>query len=323
MRSPRDVPLNAETPAEALEHEITPASAHFVRCHFPAPRLARDHRVVLAGAVASPVDFAVDELRVRPSRRLAITIECAGNGRSHLVPPVPGEPWRDGAVATAMWTGVPLVTLLREAGLGHAVIAVLCEGADGAFARMLPLDEALRDDVLVAYEMNDRPLPPIHGAPIRLVVPRWYGMASVKWLRRITAITTPFEGRFQTDSYVYRRDGVATPVTLMRPRALITSVRDATLHGFAWSGRAPIRAVLISVDGGPFRIDAHVSRTDDVARAWRRFTAPLGDLAPGRHTACARAVDERGDAQPDAPEWNELGYGANGVSTFTWRISAE
>jgi DMSO/TMAO reductase YedYZ molybdopterin-dependent catalytic subunit len=309
-------PENREVAPDALVEELTPAGAHFVRSHFALP--APVDTLALDGAVARPASVRLDELRRATSRTLPVTLECAGNRRTSMTPLPPGEPWRSGAVSTALWSGVPLAALLERAGLRDDVVELLTVGAD-SYARALPIAAALDPDVIVAVEMNGAPVPPSHGGPLRLVVPGWYGMASVKWLRALTALTRPFAGPFQTETYVYD-DG---PVTTMRVSSLIVAPRDdATLAhgrvpvwGWAWSGEAAIASVELSLDAGPWR-RARLSRPVG-PRAWTRWHA-LVDVEPGRHTLRARARDRAGRAQPEVPPANRLGYGNNLVPTIVF-----
>src|SRR5207245_2990285 len=253
-------PLNAETKLEQQRGTVVPAGRHYVRTHFPIPN--PPGKIQINGEVRTPRSATLEEIRALPARTVAVTLECAGNGRRFLQPPAPGEQWGLGAVGTAKWTGAPLHSLLGRDWLPSAV-EVKFRGADEgipkdlgrriAYERSLPLADAMSDDVLVAYLMNGGPIPPEHGGPLRLVVPGWYGMASVKWLARITLLHRPFVGFYQTDRYVL--DG--SPLRTIRPRAILTYPQDGTRHeraiwiaGFAWSGAAPIARVDVSTDGG-------------------------------------------------------------------------
>ena len=181
-----------------------------MRSHFDFP--TPPDAIAIGGAVRAPRSVSIEALRALPARTLAVTLECAGNGRSFLDPPAPGEQWGLGAVSTASWTGVTLGTLLEPAGLSTSVVEILFRGADAgtppdvgrriSFERSLPIGRALGDDVIVGYAMNGAALPREHGAPARLIVPRWYGMASVKWLAEIIALEQPFRGFYQADRYV-------------------------------------------------------------------------------------------------------------------------
>ncbi len=313
-------PLNAETPLDRLSGAITPVGRHYVRNHFAIP--PGPGELEIDGALARPLTLTVDDLRAMPSRSFVVTLECAGNGRAFLEPPCPGEPWRLGAVGTAKWTGVPLRALLERAALYPSAVEVLFRGSDEgvpvdlgrriSYDRSLPARHALEGDVLVAYAMNGAPLAPEHGAPLRLVVPGWYGMASVKWLRRITALDRPFTGFYQTERYVI--DGLPLRATL--PRAVIVSPKDGerltdgelAVRGYAWSGRAPLERVDLSVDGGEGWYLATLGDAES-PHAWREWRCAI-QLPRGSSTLLARAHDGAG-SQPTSPRRNALGYANN------------
>ena len=329
----RVAPFNAETPAAALVNAITPTGQIFVRSNFAVPALAGEsHRVAVRGAVGRQLDISAGELRsmTKAHRAVAVTMECAGNSRLHLRPLPVGEPWSNGAVSTSRWTGYPLRLLLDSAELDESAVEILVEGADSGvgsdgttmgFGRSLPIAEAMRDEVLLAFDLNDEPLSAPHGAPLRLIVPGWYGMASVKWVARISALTRPFEGYFQKQRYVYEEEGKpATPVSRMRVKSLITSPADGDtlergaieIAGWAWSGNGRIVRVEVAVDGGGGWRDAelHDSSSD---HEWVRWSLQWAAEQPGRHVLCSRATDSAGNSQPDAIPWNRLGYGNNAV----------
>ncbi|HEY3187341.1 MAG TPA: sulfite oxidase [Solirubrobacteraceae bacterium] len=313
-------PFNAETRLDLQQGPLTAPGRHYARSHFaqPDPPAA----VTVGGAVSEPRAFTVAELRALPSRTATITLECAGNGRSFLRPPAPGEQWGLGAVSTAEWTGAPLRSLLEPRGLSPTTVEILFRGADAgtpagtgrriAFERSLPLDRALADDVLVAYAMNGGPIPAEHGAPLRLVVPTWYGMASVKWLAEIVALEQPFRGFYQAERYVVGD----RPLREMRPRAVIVAplaevaARRATLiRGYAWSGHGPVTRVEVSTDGGSSWIDARLGTLISPA-AWREWS--IGWTAErGTHEVIARAMDAAGEAQPLQDRRDPLGYENN------------
>jgi DMSO/TMAO reductase YedYZ molybdopterin-dependent catalytic subunit len=325
-----EAPFNAETAAPALHAPVTPRDAHYVRCNFDVPRVdAMAHRISVEGAVANPLSLGVDELMELGHRSVTVTLECAGNGRTDLAPLPEGEPWGRGAVSTASWTGVPLGVLLDRAGLRDDVVEILVTGADRGtpasgeetvpFARALPVDKARDPDVLLAVEMNGRPLPIEHGAPVRLVVPGWYGMASVKWVARIAALTEPFDGWFQSRRYVYERGRERRPVDVMRVKSMLVAPEGGmavprgrvTVWGWAWSGAAPVTAVDISLDGGDWQAAALDGPL--APHAWRRFRLEVDLDKPGRHSLRSRARDAAGRAQPDVAQWNQHGYGNNAI----------
>ena len=311
-------PLNAETPLSRQVGSITPVAQHYVRSHFTAP--AGPRAVAFDGRFEAPFSIALAELRALPARSLIVTLECAGNGRSFLDPPAPGEQWGLGAVGTAEWTGVPLAELLARAKPLPDAREVVFRGADRgepkglgraiAFERSLPIEQALRGDALLAYAMNGQPLTPDHGAPVRLVVPGAYGMASVKWLAQVTAVADEFGGFFQRDRYVI--DG--KPLGPIEPRAVIVEpVEGARLdlganliRGYAWSGREAIAGVDISTDGGRTWRAAKLAPAIS-AFAWREWHYQW-DALRGEASLLAIAVTRTGERQPLAAVRNELGY---------------
>ena len=324
-------PLNAETKLAAQRGPIVPAGRHYVRTHFGIPDGPRE--MLITGAVrdSMPRSVTLEEVRRLPSRTFAVTLECAGNGRKFMEPPAPGEQWGLGAVGTAEWTGAALHTVLGSNWLPSAA-EVLFRGADEGtpkdlgrrifYERSLPIDIARGDDVLVAYAMNGQPIPREHGGPLRLIVPAWYGMASVKWLAQIRLVERAFEGFFQKDRYVI--DG--HPLRHIEPRAVITSPADGAdvnagsleIRGYAWSGRAPIQLVDLSEsDGAP--LGSTTFPAEQAGFAWREFTFRL-TLDPGEHALVARATDREGNTQPLTPRWNALGYANNAVRPTRIRV---
>src|SRR6266511_2475010 len=251
---------NHGMPLEALRYPITPAGLHYLLIHYDVPVVdAAAWRLAVRGE--RTLTLALDDLRARPSVELAATMECAGNGRARLDPRPVSQPWLHEAVGTARWRGTALRPLLEDAGIPGGTVEVVFRGLDRGieggeaqrYARSLPFAEALRDEVLLAYEMNGGPLPPQHGFPLRLVVPGWYGMTNVKWLSEIELLAEPFRGYQQARAYLFRRtaEEAGTPVERMRPRSLIVppgipdfhtrertlEAGDQVLEGRAWSGR--------------------------------------------------------------------------------------
>jgi DMSO/TMAO reductase YedYZ molybdopterin-dependent catalytic subunit len=321
-------PLNAETKLDRQRGMTVPAGRHYVRTHFGIPDAPRE--VLIIGEVRVPMSITIDAVRRLPSRTLTVTLECAGNGRKFLKPPTPGEQWGLGAVGTAEWTGAALHSVLQDEPFPSAV-EVLFRGADEgtpmdlgkhiAYERSLPIDIARGDDVLVAYAMNLQPIPPEHGGPLRLVVPSWYGMASVKWLAEIRLIDRPFDGFFQKDRYVIE----GRPLRRIEPRAVITSPVDGSdvsrepleVRGYAWSGRAPLDRVELAE--GERALGIMPASADAARFAWHEFVFRIS-LDPGEHDLVARAVDRDDNTQPMTPNWNSLGYANNAVRPVRIRV---
>jgi len=325
-------PLNCETPPPALGGEVTPTARFYRRNHFPIPLLdGVAWRLRVGGLVERPLSLSLHELTQLPAESTVVTLECAGNGRAQFQPPTAGVQWGVGAVGTAEWTGARLADVLARAGIRPGAREVIfggadCGRADGAegairFERSLAVDDAVQAGALLAYGMNGEPLPARYGYPLRLVVPGWYAVASVKWLTDIRVVEEPFDGFFQASHYVYEwnRGGVTAtePVRLQQVRALITrpgSGQDLAcgalnVRGVAWSGAAPIERVDVSVAGGPWQ----EARLLGVATAhgWQQWEFLATGLSPGPVSIRARATDLAGQIQPEQPEWNRLGYAAN------------
>ncbi len=323
---------NREMPLEALRYDLTPTGLHYLLGHFDIPAVDPDTwNLEILGLVARPQTLTLGELRQMPSSSIAVTLECAGNGRTLMEPFPGGQPWRSGAVSTAVWSGVSLAHLLDLAGVSPDAVEVVFTGADRGiedgveqrFERSLTTSDAMQSDVLVAYEMNGEPLPPQHGSPARLIVPGWYGMASVKWLVQIEAVTTPFDG-FQQWSYEVREDEdlAGERITRILPRALMEPpgipvdagrlVRGTELEvsGRAWSGTSRIVRVEISRDDGRTWSDVEVG--DPVGpRAWSAWRGTVVFPQPGEYVLRCRATDADGRVQPTEPPWNVWGYQNN------------
>jgi DMSO/TMAO reductase YedYZ molybdopterin-dependent catalytic subunit len=337
----RSDPLNCEIPVAGLiAAAAMPTAHHYVRNHFRIPSLdPASWRLTVAGLVEHPLTLSLDDLRGMPSQSLGVTLECAGNGRSTLRPPVEGEPWGLGAVSTAEWTGVPLSEVLNRAGVKPTATELIFRGADGGtigghsgitrFERSLTLDEIRDFQPLLAFAMNGEPLPVEHGFPLRVVVPRWYGVASVKWLTEIDVTDVTFRGYFQHERYFYEWDDKhrpREPVTIQRVRALITEPRpnqqiergNLTLRGVAWSGAAPIARVEVSAVDGSWE-EAHLIGKP-MRYSWQWWELARRAEHPGTVTIRVRATDAAGRTQPEQPEWNRLGYGANAIQEVTVQI---
>ncbi len=327
---------NRGMPLEALRYPITPAGMHYLLVHFDIPFVeVQDWSLSIGGLVSQPLSLSLDEIRARPARTLAVTMECAGNGRALLSPRSISQPWLVEAISTAEWTGTPLKPLLQEAGVQDAAVEILFTGLDQGvqgeevqyYQRSLSLADAMQDEVLLAYEMNGRPLEPQHGYPLRLIVPGWYGMTSVKWLDRIEAIDHRFDGYQMDQTYRYSQsaDDPGQPVEKIQVRSLmiqpgvpdfltrgrLVQAGNLALMGRAWAGRLGISRVELSEDGGQSWSQAQLSEPVS-AFAWREWTFQW-DARPGRHTLCVRATDSQGNTQPVEQPWNYQGMGNNMV----------
>ena len=330
---------NHGMPLEGLRYPITPIGMHYLLIHFDIPFIdPATYHLPIAGRVRNPLRLSLNDVKARPAVRMPVMMECAGIGRAHLSPRPISAPWHDEAVGCAEWTGTSLRPILEEAGLLDDVVEILFTGHDRGvdqdiehnFERSLPLEEALRDEVLLAYELNGQPLPPQHGFPLRVIVPDWYGMASVKWLKSITAIDEPFEGVQQAITYRYRKskDDPGTPVTRKYPHALMVppgmpdylsrtrrvQAGRILVEGRAWSGFGVVERVEFSSNGGRAWDDTELG--EPVGRyGWRPWSYEWEAQEPGEYELCVRATDALGNRQPvDNDEaWNVGGYGVNVV----------
>ena len=320
-------PLNCETPlAFPRGGLLVPNALFYVRNHFGIPDLdAGSWRLAVGGLVGRRLSLDLDRLRAMPSATAVVTLECAGNGRGGFEPPAPGEQWGLGAVSTAEWTGVPLSEVLDRAGVQPAAQEVVFRGADSGyvdgyrgrvrFERSLPVGQLGQAGALLAYAMNGEELPPHHGFPLRLVVPGWYAVASVKWLTQIQLAGRPFRGYFQADRYHIG----GKPLSLQRVRSLITEPApgrtvepgDTVIRGLAWSGAAPIARVEVRVDDAPWR--SATLAGEHRRHSWQPWELSARLAGPGNITIRARATDLAGQTQPDQPQWNPLGYANNAI----------
>jgi len=330
IRSPN--PLDLETPTALLDAFITPVAAFYVRSHMMAPRAEEGAwRLVIDGEVATPQSLSLSDLRGMPALTVTATLECAGNGRAFFDPPVAGIQWRRGAVGTARWTGVRLVDLLKRAGALPSGTHVWMAGGDRpfgtqpSFVRQLPIAKAADPDTLVAYAMNDVPLPSDHGFPLRVIAPGWEGAYSVKWLDRLTVAPRDHDGFWVASAYRYPATRVAPgaavdakqmePLTGLAVKSLITRPLEGAVvapgrvavAGFAWAGETDVAKVDVSTDGGASWQPARLIG-DRVPYTWRRFEFAFDVTRPESYTILSRATDGRGHTQPVVPPWNPSGY---------------
>jgi DMSO/TMAO reductase YedYZ molybdopterin-dependent catalytic subunit len=320
-----------------------PTSRFYIRNHFQIPRLSSDQwRLKIDGLVDEPLHLSLQDLIAMPSEVTQVTLECAGNGRSALEPRVAGEQWNFGAVSTAEWTGVPVLEVLKRAGVREDARYIVFRGADQGtvdetsgpifFERALSIEEARESNAMLAYVMNGEPLPPKHGYPVRVIVPSWYAVASVKWLAEITLTSEPLQAHYQTETYYFERESNGTitrePVSFQRVRSLTTEPAEGaelrpgplSVRGVAWSGVAPIARVEVSLNGGEWA-EARLLGEPERHR-WQRWEWTTSVDEPGPHQVRSRAFDEAGRIQPDVPEWNRLGYGNNAILPVNFRITA-
>ena len=282
---------------------ITPTADFFVRNHFGVPWLKPEHRVEVSGRVKKPGAWSLEDFRRLERTEAVVTLECAGNSVAH----------NHGMVSNARWAGTPLRALLDRAGVVDEDDEIVFTGADrmsldpGAdpYARSMPVREAVARGAILAWEMNGAPLTPEHGAPLRLVVPGWYGMASVKWLAGIEVRSEPFRGRYQTGSYVNRIQGPEgdrlEPVTRIPLKSILASAvsegKTIRLLGAAWGGESAIERVAITFDLGETWEEASLGE-ETAPGAWRLWSREWKPSKAGIWWIGSRAFGADGGAQP-------------------------
>lgn len=334
-----DRPLTASATAEHLGDDVTPTSRHFIRNNLFTPDVDESRYFVeIGGLVDTPQKIAVRELRAKFAEvSTTAMIECAGSGRTAFTPVPRGTPWpATGGMSCSSWTGVRLADVLRAAGVRSGAAHVAFTGGDfGALptvpkvARSVPLAKAMEPRTLLAYGMNGRALPQIHGYPLRVMVPGWVGSASIKWVARIDVLDAPLKGPYMDDSYRIPRvpvepgskmppDAVSTeawPVKSMithpAPNARFNVGRSMLISGKAWAGERDIARVELSFDEGRSWQRAELNPSTE-KYAWRTFSFAYTPRKPGYSTVLARATDDAGDVQPATTAWNPLGYFWNG-----------
>jgi sulfite oxidase len=335
-------PYCAETPLTELDAWVTPTERFFVRSHFAVPTVDVDTwRLVVDGEVDHPLRISFAELMRERSRTVVTTMECAGNSRSSVYPPAEGVRWRHGALGTARWTGVSLWDVLAKAEIRPAAIEAVFEGADHGrepsvpeeltYAMSVPVVKAEHPDTILAYEMNGEPLTASHGFPVRVIVPGWYGMASVKWVTRISLIDHSFRGYYRTRPYTFIHEGddpnvLRKPVTSLQVKSVITwpaegatvSPGRIVVRGAAWSGDVAVSRVEVAVglpsdSGGEAAWRTATIVGPQTPHAWVRWEAEIDLDRPGYFVLRSRATDERGDTQPLRAEWNFRGVANNSM----------
>ena len=337
-------PLDAETPLDLLTTYLTPNDLFFVRHHWnPTFPDASTWRLTVDGEVERPLALSLSDLKAMPRASATCVLQCAGNGRSLHRPIVPGVQWKYGAVGNAKWTGVRVRDVLEKAGLKAGARHLHTFGTDKPpekvppFHRSVELDK-IREDGVIAFEMNGEPLPQAHGGPARLVVPGWAGDHWMKWLDRISPQAAPQTGFYMDTAYRYPKTpgepGVAfkpdemTPVTELFVKSNITESpaaarvgKAATIRGFAFSGAPDVAKVEVTDDGGATWSPATLGKDHD-PHAWRLWSFAYTPKNSGRVTLHARATDSRGSVQPKNAVWNQSGYLYNGWHSVEVEVTA-
>ncbi len=326
-------PPDYETPVALLDSFITPLEHFYVRSHMPVPTAldAATWRLTVDGEVDAPASLSVADLRRLPAATVTVTLECAGNGRAFFSPAVAGIQWKRGAVGTARWTGARLRDVLALAKARASGQYVHVAGADRPpgtmppFVRQVPIAKALHEDTIVAYEMNGQPVPPVHGFPLRLIVPGWEGAYAMKWLNSVRVSTTESDSFWVATGYRYPTRRVApgaavdardmAPLIGLAVKSLITTPLEGAklpagpmrMGGFAWAGEIDIAHVDVSMDAGASWERARLTGEHE-RYAWRRFEHTFTAKGPQTITLLSRATDANGVVQPAVAHWNPSGY---------------
>jgi len=337
------IPENQETPVHFASLAHIPDELLYRRNHFAYPSLANDSfRISVHGEVTNPRTFEYEWIRSMPPREVAAVMECAGNKRSLFRPRTFGEQWERGAIAHGIWKGTSLFHLLQFTGLKTTALEVVAEGWDAGsrvdmpgifpFARSIPIEKAMHPDTLLAYEYNGRPLTRRHGFPYRLIVPHWYAMASVKWVRSMIVTASPFQGPFQQVDYQYypnkANDQGKHPVTILNVNSSILRPLDRSvmrkgrifIQGIAWTGLGEIDQVELSFDNGNTWVEAKIGRDSMQPRAWAYWSYEWDVRRTGEYSIHSRAKDTFGRVQPMQAYWNRKGYGYNAVDQVEVKV---
>jgi sulfite oxidase len=341
-------PFDAETPVRAFTSFLTPNDHFFVRSHFGPPSAETigesQWTLHVGGAVERSNEFTMESLKQFELVTITAVLQCSGNGRAYHRPRVPGVQWERGAVGNAQWTGVRLRDVLQAAGVRAEARHVMFQGADRPvvatvplFVRSIPLEKALHPDTLLAYEMNGRPLPLLHGAPLRVITPGWMAESCIKWLTHIELREDEASGYFMQTAYrvpvkseqndTGRTDNATAPVEVMPVKSLISSPEDGQavmaggvrIKGVAWAGETRIAKVEISIDEGNTWQTAQLVG-DDRLYAWRQWQFLWQATVQGTFAIVCRATDERGHVQPAATSWNPSGFLWNGWDRVSVRV---
>ncbi len=329
-------PFDAETPVREFASFLTPTDRFFVRSHFgpPAPEQISEAnwQLRLDGLVERALTLRLQDLRRMEAVTITAVLQCSGNGRAFHRPKTPGVQWERGAVGNARWTGVRLRDVLAQAGVRPEGRHVQFQGADRPvvssvplFTRSIPLEKALHPDTILAYGMNGRPLPLLHGAPLRVITPGWMAESCTKWVTEITVQAEESKGYYMQTAYrvptsqAELAGPVMVPVEAMVVKSLIAGPSEGetvkagpvSIHGVAWSNGAKISTVEVATDEGKSWEPARLVG-EDHPYAWRQWQYGWTAKNPGTFAILCRATDGQGMTQPATSPWNPSGFLWNG-----------
>jgi DMSO/TMAO reductase YedYZ molybdopterin-dependent catalytic subunit len=335
-------PENQEAPIHFLKDEIVDKKYFYRRNHFSYPHFTSSFYLLpIDGLVHTPRTFSLQEIYSLPSKTIKMVLECSGDKRGLFEPKVFGDQWGHGAINQGIWKGVSLRTLLPYTGLLDRAKEIVFEAYDYGqrpdsdqmfhFSRSLPIDKALEPDTIIAYEHNNEPIPFKHGFPLRLIVPNWYAMASVKWVKKITVIDNEFKGPFQAVDYVYypnkENDHGKFPVTTIQINSTIQfPLHMQLLHtgiyeisGIAWTGTGMITKVEVSLDDGHTWNTCQITSTPEKC-TWSSWSYNWDAHKKGEYIIKSKATDSHGNVQPIHPFWNRKGYGYNAIDGIKVKV---
>lgn len=335
-------PENQETPINFITGDIVGSNLFYRRNHFSYPHFTSlFYFLLIDGLVHTPRTFSLQEIYSLPSKTIKVVLECSGGKRELFEPKVFGEQWGKGAISQGIWKGVSLRTLLQDTGLIDSAKEVVFESYDYGqrsdsnqiwnFSRSLSIEKSLDPDTIIAYEYNNQSIPFKHGFPLRLIVPGWYAMASVKWIKKITVIDKKFEGPFQAIDYVYypskENDSGKFPVTTINVNSTIQYPLNMQLlhtgiyeiNGIAWTGKGIITKVEISLDDGQTWDTCQLTSTSE-KYTWIPWIYKWKVEKKGEYTIKSKATDSHGNVQPMEPFWNRKGYGYNAIDSIKVKV---
>ena len=319
-----------------MDLQVSATEGHFIRSHFAAPNVPLSGwSLPVTGEVDNALYISYEDLLKMPSHEVTSLMECAGNSRSTMQPPAEGVQWDNGGLSVSKWKGVSVKTVLEQAGLKSAATDVLFVGADSGkethaegtlvYEISVPVEKLLNPDSVLAYEMNDETLPKDHGFPIRLLVPGWYGMTSVKWLTKMVVMDHPNGGFHEMDYWIYpatngNGGAKARRVTKLKVKSLISTPNKGDIvapgkhkvAGVAWSGDGHIAKVEVSTDDDRTWYTANLEEPNG-GYSWQHFEYEWEATSLGHALIRSKATDSAGNVQPMLATWNFRGYEVNSI----------
>ena len=336
-----DRPFNIEAQAHLLDDKVTPNSKMFIRNNGLIPKEIEESTWTLTidgESVNKRKTYTLQELKENfKSYTYQVTLECGGNGRSEFSPPAKGNQWTIGAVHCAKWTGIRLKDVLADIGLKNDAVYIGYHAIDShlsgdvnkeAISRGMPIDKANQNETLIAYQMNDKPIPLVHGFPLRLIAGGYPASASGKWINRLSVRNKEHDGAKmkgmsyrvpkypvapgqdvpEKDMKIIESMPVKSLITYPKTGAIINKSKDLEVRGHAWAGESEVASMEYSIDFGatwhPCQLESPVNKL-----AWQHFKVKIAFPESGYYEVWAKAIDANGEQQPMlVPGWNPKGY---------------